>query len=322
MRPLLAGILLCGLAVIVFGQNASQKVLNREVTLLIENDVFTSILLDQYYSSGIYASYRDRLDSAEVGPRLIQVIRNFKVSQRMYTANSLAEIHIENMDRPYAGILSFMIGQSYYFKRKQALEIELELGWMGPRTGTGQIQRGWHKAFGLQPVNGWDSQISDSPVINAHLRHGIEILRSNGEHYQPDIILDSRLSFGSVFNSIHEQLVFRFGRTLPVNQTGYFGNTLGLIKPDGEYAQTIEVYIMYSPGIKYTLYDGTLQGGLLSWEPSVFTKEPNPWVFHQKFGLLFRYGTFDFNFVVHLHKPETEGVTSHQYAGVELKQRF
>jgi len=322
MRSVTAGILVGCILMVGLSQAQDEKVLTQEVTLLVENDVFTSILLDQYYSSGIFARYSRQVDSSRVGPKLLNIINHFELSQRMYTANSVEEASIEEMDRPYAGTISVSAGQAYYFKHKHTLELKMELGWMGPKSFTGEIHEAWHQFFGLPSVNGWSSQVSDAPVINAHVRHGMQLLRSNGKNYQPDILLDTRLAFGTVYNTLQHQVIFRFGRTLPINLTGFFGNTLGTPKPKKKGGEAVEAYIMYSPGVRYTLYNGTLQGGLLSWEPSVFTKEPHNWVYHQKFGLLLRYKTFDFNFVVHLHKPETEGVTSHQYAGVELKQRF
>ncbi|MEM9329011.1 MAG: lipid A deacylase LpxR family protein [Bacteroidota bacterium] len=322
MRSVVAGIILSFWIGNTFGQGSNERVLRHEVRLLIENDVFTSLLSDQYYSSGIYARYSRIQDSTRVGPKLLSIINHFELSQRIYTANEVDKVRISEMDRPYAGIISFKAGKSYFFRSSHALEVQLELGWMGPKSFTGEIHEAWHQWLGLPDVNGWDTQVSDAPVINAHVRHGMQLLRTRDKNPKLDILLESHLALGSVHNIIREQLIFRFGRTLPANLSGIFGNTLGGIRPRKKPAKAMEAYIMYSPGVQYTIYNGTLQGGLLSRSPSLFTKDPNRWVYHQKFGLLLRYGTFDFNFVVHVHKPETVGVTSHQYAGIELKQRF
>ncbi len=298
------------------------KTLRHELELVVENDVFLSLVRDQYYSSGIFGSYRHQLDSAKFPKGVINSARKYSLMQRMYTSYFVELSELEELDRPYAGILSVSGRQDFYLANKQYLGIELELGWMGPGSLTGDIHVAWHDFFGLPDPNGWFSQVNDAPVINLYGNHAFLLIRSGGVVTQADISLESNIALGTVYNYLHERLVMRWGKTLPLHLSTHYGNTLGLAKPSKKSQISMEAYLFYAPGIQFVAYDGTLQGGLINTGESVFTKEPETFRLTHQFGLNLRYGTFDFNFIVYLQPPETDGVTRHSYGGLELRQRF
>jgi len=88
MRHALVAVLLF-MALISYGQEPPRKVLQNELELIVENDVFLSIFNDQYYSSGIFASYRHSLDTASFKRKFLNVSRKYTLKQRMYTGNLL-----------------------------------------------------------------------------------------------------------------------------------------------------------------------------------------------------------------------------------------
>lgn len=318
------------LTLVIFGitfwvgaQNISEpKTLTQELHLVVENDVWISLLSDQYYSSGIFGSYRHLLDSTKYPKKVINSTRSYGLSQRIYTARLIDWELLEDLDRPYAGLISLFAQQQFYLENNQYIGVKLELGWMGPSSFTGDIHESWHGFFGLPTPRGWFAEVNDAPVINLFLDHGFQVARANGIELQADIILESNLAMGTIFNSIGEHIVFRVGKLKPFPLSSFFGNTLGTKKPRQKSRIAVEAYFFYSPGVEYVFYDGTLQGGLIERNPSIFTKDPRQWRSQHRAGLNFRYGVFDFNFIAFFQSRETDGVRRHQYAAIELKQRF
>ncbi len=298
-----------------------QKILTKELELVVENDVFLSLIRDQYYSSGIFGSFRHAVDSAKTPRGVINSSRRYSIIQRMYTSKFVEVELIEEMDRPYAGIFSLAAQQDYFLANRQYLSVGFELGWMGPTSFTGEIHETWHRFFGLPAPRGWFSQLNNAPVLNGYINHAIELTRSTGE-VQGDISSASELAFGTIYNSISQGLLFRFGKTKAIHQSTHFGNRLNTPKPLVKSEIAVEAYIFYHPKVQFVAYDGTLQGGLISSGESQFTKDPVKWRLLHSFGLLLRYGVFDFNFIVYLQPPETSEVTSHSYGSLGLRQRF
>jgi len=206
--------------------------------------------------------------------------------------------------------------------KQQYFGVELELGWMGPSSLTGDIHETWHGFLGLPDPKGWFSQVNNALVLNGYLDYAKGLVRTQGVMTQADISAVTNLSFGTIYNSVTQGVLFRYGKTLPIESSSHFGNTLSTLKPLKKSTNSVEAYLFYQPSVMYVAYDGTLEGGLFTTNESVFTKEPTNWRILHSFGLMLRYGTFDFNFLVYLQPPETSGVTRHSYGGIELRQRF
>lgn len=299
-----------------------EKFLKHEIGFLVENDVFVSLIKDRYYSSGIFASYRYLMDSTKNGDKILARVRSYDIRQRMYTSFFVEDEDLADIDRPYAGLLSASAKQQWYFKKPHYLSVSIELGWMGPATATGDIHRIWHSWFGLPEPRGWYSQLENAPIANLFVDHAFKIIGSDDQEVNGDIILKSNLAAGTIYNSLQESVIFRFGKILDANETAHFGNTLGGTRTKFKSEIAVEAYVFYSPGVRYILYDGTLEGGLINSGESIFTKEPKRWLSQHSFGLMLRYGTFDFNYLVYVNSRETDGVGRHSYGAIELRQRF
>ena len=301
----------------------NKKLLNSEVSLLVENDVFTSFYEDSYYSSGIFARYSHVVDTSKIRSGAIKSIRRYEFLQRIYTAKKTNWSNVELMDRPYAGTLSLAIMQDWYYDNHQYLQLKIEIGWMGPGSLTGDIHQSWHRFFGLPKINGWHTQLSDAPLVNAHTKHAFEVFKLYGKlnTFDCDLSMESNLSLGTIYNHFHERALIRLGRFESLERSMYYGNTLGDTKSKPLSIKTTEIFLFYSPGVRFTIYDGTLQGGLIARE-SVFTKQPNQWVFIHSFGFMARYHILDIGYAIHHLGKETNGVGRHKYGGIILNLRF
>jgi hypothetical protein len=68
-------------------------------------------------------------------------------------------------DQPYAGTLYVDSTLRTWFGRS-ASTWTLRLGMVGPSAHAEQIQNGFHKLVGVAGAEGWDTQLSDEPILN------------------------------------------------------------------------------------------------------------------------------------------------------------
>ncbi len=294
-------------------EKPKKEYLTFDYQLVVDNDVFTlDLTMDQYYSSGIYPEVRMLLDSNKKAKK----IRSYKLNHRIYTPYWIGHSRLEQIDRPYAGIISGSITNEYYFHTNKYLRAELELGWLGPGVRMGQQQSTWHRWFGMPQPMGWQYQIEDTPVVNLYLNY-IQPLYSS---YRFEVSSQSNLSMGTVYNNFRQSLVIRTGELRPIHQSSYVASSLGRKRKERQQ-KTEEFYFFYSPGVEYVLYNATLQGGLIGPE-SPDTVDAIPWVIQHRFGVMFSWPRFDLSFTRFWRSKENDSAMKHTYVAIRLNQRF
>lgn len=294
-------------------EKTPKKYLSYDFQLVVDNDVFTmDITKDQYYSSGIYPEVRMLIDSGEN----VKKIRSFRFNHRMYTPFWVGWRRVEELDRPYAGIMSLTAAQEYYFESNKYLKVGLELGWLGPGALIGEQQTTWHKWFGMPAPQGWKYQIANTPVINLSLNYLQPIYSS----YRFEISSESDLSLGTVYNNARQSLLIRTGELKPLNKSAYTASYLGK-KRGNRTPKTDEFYFFYSPGIEYVFHNATLEGGFIGPE-SPHTVEAISWVIQHRAGIMFSWPRFDLSFVKYWRSKENEEAMKHQYVAIRMNQRF
>ncbi len=288
--------------------------LKYEIQLVVENDAFTgSLTQDQYYSSGIYPTFRMLKDSTEKA----KVIRSYQINHRMYTPSWIGWDRIERFDRPYAGLLSASAANEYYFNSGSYLKAELEVGIMGPHAFVGNAQRTWHRWFNMAHPEGWKYEIRDSPVLNVHLKGIYPLVKTQ----KLDILSESSLSAGTIYTFLRQDMVVRLGDILPIHQSGYTSSTLGKTGHLMKHQAVQESYFFYSPGMEYVAYNATLEGNLIGAE-SVNTVESVNWVWQHRAGFIFSWPMFDLGMIAYWRKKENPEARNHNYVGIRLNQRF
>ncbi|MBV6646678.1 MAG: lipid A deacylase LpxR family protein [Cyclobacteriaceae bacterium] len=286
----------------------------REVSIIVDNDVFTSVSRDQYYSSGIFGVFRHLLDTTKRSN--VKIIQSYSINQRMFTPKWVGWTEAEQMDRPYAGQLSVTLGREYYFRSSQYIKSKLELGWMGPGSLTGDIHETWHKWFGLPPPLGWEHQINDSPVINLYATYAKTLDTSE----DADISIESNLSLGTVFSHVRQELMVRLGNFRPIQESIQYNGQLGARRPKSG-ALIKEAYFFYSPGLEYVFYNATIEGNFIG-KDTDYTESTNHWVMQHRAGLMLSWRVFDIQLMYYLRTKETPQADPHQYAGIHLNYRF
>ena len=278
----------------------------------IENDVFTSLFRDQYYSSGLFFGYSwlHYMDSKQKN------IRSVTLAQRIYTPRYVTYRKVESYDRPYAGHLSIQLNSNYY-RTDRVWKHQLEFGWMGPGSMTGTIQETWHGWFGLPEPRGWKNQIPNSPIINYNGLMAYQFVKAKGI----ELISESHLAAGTAFNFIREEVMVRTGLLKNLLSSVQYNGQLGDINPKirSEYAE--EIVLFYAPGIEYNFYNSTIEGNIIGQTP-IHTETPVRWILQHRIGLFFSWKGFDFTVNYYRRSKETTEATPHPYVGVQFARRF
>ncbi len=296
----------------LFSQDLQEENYTHQVAVLVENDVFTSLYRDQYYSSGLFGTYSWLKQDHED----LKVIRSASLVQRMFTPQFVSLNDVNDFDRPYAGHLSFQIKNSRY-RRNQVLQHQLEIGWMGPKTLTGDIHVNWHNFLGLIEPRGWDFEIRDSPIINYH---GTLTAKLAGNEVV-ELLSDSNVSLGTAFNFVRQEMIVRMGKLLPLLRSIQCNGQLGTQKTTSKSDITDEFVFFYGLSTEYNIYNSTIEGNLIG-KKSPHVETPVDWILQHQVGFLFGWKGFDFTFRYYRRSKETTEATNHQYGGVLLARRF
>lgn len=295
------------------GQDSIQTK-QKEIRLVIENDVFTSFYRDQYYTSGIFLHYR-WLAANQIAKR--KMIRSASFHQSIYTPELVSWDDPSKFDRPYAGVLAAYFSQEYYMDSGHYLKVTVEMGIIGPRTHTDDFQIKWHTFLNIPVPAGWKYQIGNAPIINLHGIYARQL--AHGTY--SDLISETRISLGTTFNSASEDLVLRLGRLDNFKSSTHYNGRLGLKWQEVADKKPIETYLFLAIGLQYQVYNATIEGNLIGTD-SPHTEIAKDWMVQKRIGLTLSWSTFDLVTVYHFSSPETTKAKAHQYVSVNINKRF
>lgn len=321
------GIIFCyseGLA-----QDSTANQLREELQITVDNDALLFYKNDKYYSSGIFIKYRrlireDRLwfRMFNKNDNLSKAIVSYDFVHKMYTAKDIDEGDEANVDRPYAGLFNVNVAMNYHFKNNSTLIFEYDLGLLGPGTRTDDIQIWWHDFLNMKTPRGWQYQINNTISTNLSILYQKRVLKAGRS---VDFITEQFAQVGTIRNNIRSGLTMRWGKFGGLDNTVYTHSKLSQIKkkvkdiPKEERLQ--EFYFYINATVERVFYNATIEGNLLG-EPTTFTKDANPWVFHHTWGFGRSGRLFDWRIALIFRSTEVKEASKHKYVGITLAQRF
>ncbi len=313
MRMLLVGSFLIANLIQLHGHpQDTSDLYEREVRLVVDNDVFTSLWRDQYYTSGLFGMYR------KLGRHDDQFKRIFTVtlSQRIFTPQYLSWRLLTSLDRPYAGTLSFEAGWENYHSRGFYSKINSEIGILGPGSGVSTLHPQWHRILGLVPPEGWEYEIGNMPILNLFGT----ISKSLVDDPNLDVITETNLAAGTLYTFARQELLLRVGKLRKLFHSVHYNAILGTPKNQSQPGLR-EVYGFISPGIEYNFYNSTIEGRLIGAE-DVHTEVAERWILQSKVGLMFSWEEFDWQIFHYVRSRETTEAAYHIYMGMHINYRF
>lgn len=322
-------IFILGMPAISLAQVDREKTFAREAHLTVDNDAMLLGKNDKYYSSGVFATYRRlmSLDHGLVkwmnkGDKVSKAIVNYQFAHRMYTPVDIKFAEEERIDRPYAGWVNLGIGIHYYFKRNTVLKFEYDLGLLGPGTRTGEIQRWWHNVFNMKKPRGWDFQINNT--IATHVS-GMLQKRLIEADQSFDLIASTSFKVGTIMNNVRQGLTFRLGRIHALDNSSFSDAKMGQerkkVQEIPEDKRIQEFFFFTTFTAERVFYNATIEGNLIG-DPSFFTKERVPMVYHTSVGVSRSGRMYDFTIAMNFRSKEVVGAQRHIYVTITMAHRF
>lgn len=256
-----------------------------EVGILVDNDLFTSTVNDQYYTNGIEIFYRF-LNQNE-NSKIKKEITEIKFGQYIYNPHTVEAKTISKQDRPFAGYLFGEFGINKYYQSESVLKTNLQIGVVGPSSQAEGFQKSFHKFFGYKDVEGWDYQIRDAFSVQGNLLYSTKLFRKKTSEII-DFHLQGEANFGTILNGISVGPLARISlrkKLLPIYDSNLYGASLNSDKT--KYKEQREFYFYINPSFNYQIFDATIQGSMFN-NSSPVTYDLMPMRFNGEAGFKYR----------------------------------
>lgn len=284
-----------GLFLFVITTVFSQQKFSKEFSFVNDNDLYVSIKKDQYYTNGIFLSYRYLASNFK---KLEKKIYELQLGHEIYTPFKPTVNSILEHDRPFAGYLYGNFGILRVYKNKSILKTTIQLGVLGPNSMGEELQKGIHRLYNFDLPDGWKYQIENTFALNFDLDYIKPLQTDTSNHY--DINFMNRLRTGTIFNEISSGFMGRIGfRELqPIDNSIAFNTSLN--NDNTNYTRGIESFLYYQTSLTYVVYDATIQGSLFN-NNSPITFTPTSFRFDFELGYKFTSNRWNFGYAYHFH---------------------
>ena len=307
---ILAGPTLCALS----------PVLSHEVNFYIDNDIFLPKDLDKYYSFSMIYEYRWLMPSQKAKQNKIRKrILNFRVGQEIYTPEKISAPFLLPEDHPYAGWLYFSAGADFFFKNHSKLSTYAELGTTGERSGSGALQKAFHRRFKMVEPKLWHTQISSE--IGAHLFLDYQMAIYEIKWFRVTATPFAKL--GTLRNYLGTSVFLEIGKIAPYLESSSIRSRLGTLRPSREKRdkQGWEFIFLLGAESHLVFHNTFLEGSLWGIE-SPHTVEPNFFLWKGILGFMLGHPVFDIAFDVYFLSREFKGALPHHYARISFQFRL
>jgi hypothetical protein len=200
-------------------------------TLYFENDLVAQT--DDEYTAGVGLSWvsadvndfshgnfmRRMVDAVDFLPAFDDPTRqrhvSFILGQEIYTPEDISTPVPPPGQQPYAGVL-FLDTEVHSRGPSSLHSWKLRLGVVGPSSLAEQTQTAIHKITSSDIPQGWDSQLSDEPLLNLDYRQDRRLYRKEGDAlWSYDFTGNAGMGAGNYYIGANVGLQARFGYDLP-----------------------------------------------------------------------------------------------------------
>lgn len=315
MKSILSGIILLSL---VFKQGYTQeKNFRNEFGFRSDNDSFLAFGQDQYYTNGLFLSFRHAVNQEIIRPNLAKIIWEAEAGHYMFNPYSGRVQEKSEIDRPFSAYLYAGGKLSWFLKNERIFELSLNAGTIGPNALGEEVQEKLHRIIGFYPIQGWEYQVNNEIGINTSLRHS-NLLSRKGKS---DFSLNSYINLGNTFAGAGAGILFR---------TGTFNKFFNSVSTNSRISNSAndsipekEFFFFTRPMLNFVAYDATIQGGLFTDDKGPVTFDPNRLQYSHEFGVNYAVNRWTLNFSVIFKSRDIKTQNSaHQYGSAMIYYRF
>ena len=276
----------------------SQEKFSKEFSFVSDNDLYVSSAKDQYYTNGLFFTYR--AIASDFG-NLTKKIYEFQIGHEIYTPFKPTTSSILGHDRPFAAYLYGSFGVIRAYQNNTILKSNVQLGVVGPDAYGEELQDFIHDIYNFKEAVGWKYQINNTLAVNIDLEYAKALNKTELKY--TDINFISKIRFGTIFNELTAGFMGRIGfKKLQKLDNSIVYNT-HLNSEKSKNVRGIESFIYYEPSITYVLYDATIEGSLFN-DKSPVTFNPKAIRLDLEIGYLFTSRKWVFGYVYHIHSDK------------------
>lgn len=247
----------------------------------LENDQYINPYNDRYYMAGTMLNYTTILKHTGDNTGLMKKTLELEVGQQIYGPFATYARRIRNQDRPYTGYLYAGGSINWLYANESALKVTVQVGTIGPASGAEDVQKGFHKLFGLKEPEGWQYQLKNEPGLNIEANY-TKLLYRNAKSWL-DVSLDPSIRIGNTFSNATAAVLLRAGKLGKLYESASTNSRVSL--KDEE--QGSELFFYAIPQLSYVAYNATIQGGLFRDDKGPVKFDIYNWVFTQQLGVQF-----------------------------------
>ena len=317
--------LFCFLLCIICTGSAFAQSHSTEIGAQTDNDSYLLQGSDRYYTDGIFFYYRHAL---KIKDKDTTVLRNkvlgFEFGQKIFNPQSGSIFYMGAdqpglIDRPFAAYLYVGSTLNFLYKNESNLKIGAQIGMIGPGALGKQVQDYVHDNFGFYHPSGWQYQVNNEFQLNLSAEYNRLLARASWI----DISVASYANLGNGFTGAGAGPLVRLGDFNQLFNSVSTQSTVSRNNIDG-LLHKHEIFFYYKPQVNYVAYDATIQGGLFDKHGGLeITKDKEPFIFSQQFGVAFTTSRFVFDIAAIFHTvDDKEMVQSHQWGSVTGLYRF
>lgn len=293
----------------------AQTVTKYQLDFVNDNDLYTNILQDRYYSNGLFINYRwtgkkDFLQSYQ------KKVWSIGIGHQIYLPFKSQIDSLADVDRPFAAYLHANSSLRLFKNNETFHRVTVQLGIMGPSARGKEIQLMYHESIGIFRPRGWQYQLKNEFGINVVYDY-LKLLH-HSKNRMVDVGLPAQVRLGNTFSGISAGALFRVGQLNPYHSSIYTGGNLAC-EESGK--SRYEYYFYVKPQLDYVAYDATIQGRMFgSRDPNAMSKKN--FVYETTFGAAFSAKNWGVKFAAHFRTKDTYSQRKpHSYGsiGVELR---
>ena len=269
----------------------SQDKFSKEISLVTDNDLYTSKVKDRYYTSGIYLTYSHIAKSNN--SNLDKKIFEWQIGHKMYTPFKAVVQTINEHDRPFAAYLYASFGINRIYKSNKTLKTSFQIGTIGPNAFGQELQDFIHDIYSFEKAIGWKYQVKSAFGFNFNTDYNQFLFKDKTNYF--DVTWVNSAKVGTVFTNISSGFYTKIGFSKLQELANSIAFNTHLNNVNTKYKREVESFIYLKTDLRYALYDATIQGSFLN-KNSPVTKELVPIVFNLEAGIRFTLNRFNFGY--------------------------
>jgi hypothetical protein len=297
----------------------SQQKFSKEFSFVNDNDLYASISRDQYYSNGLFFTYRFLASDFK---KFSKKIYELEVGHEIYSPWKSTVRSVLEHDRPFAAHLYGRYGITRVFKDQSILKTSLSAGVIGEDALGQELQDIIHDIYNFVNAIGWEFQIQNMFSLNLDATYIKALGTDESNRYDINFIANARL--GTTFNEVTGGFKGRLGlkELQPLDNSIAF--EIHLNDQKTTHVRGIESFFYYETSLSLVAYDATVQGSLFN-DNSPLTFDINPLRFDLEIGYRFTSNRWNFGYAYHYHSnklPNLRRNGGHYYGRVFLGYLF